>query len=133
MATVSSAAGRAAAILTTGEVFGSALDLQETSDGRVAVDLSFTLGSLTNVIVRFYGSSDDVTYKPIAESGAIVTETLTADAERMYALSLPGVRYFKASVQGTGTVTSSSCAFTYRYSRSYQTASAVDGVLRLTG
>jgi hypothetical protein len=46
MATVTSATGRAAAILTTGEVFGTALDLANTVDGRVTVDLSFTIAHL---------------------------------------------------------------------------------------
>lgn len=131
MATVTSATGRAAAILTTGEVFGTALDLANTVDGRVTVDLTFTIGSLTNVIVKFYGSADDVTYDPLANGIAVLTETLTASAERMYVISAPGVRYFKCSVQGTGTVTSSSCAFVYRY-QPYLTTANLDGASRIT-
>ncbi len=117
MATVTSATGRAADILTTGEVFGTAL--------------TFTIGSLTNVIVKFYGSADDVTYDPLANGIAVLTETLTASAERMYVISAPGVRYFKASVQGTGTVTSSTCAYVYRY-QPYLTSASTDGATRLS-
>lgn len=132
MATLSSTVGRAAAILTNSEVKGAALDLQTLSvDGRVTVDLTFTLGSLTNMIVRFYGSTDDVTYDPIAVNGAVLGETLTANAERMYVLDLPGVRYFKVGVTGTDTLTSSSCAYTYRY-QSYLTAAQTDGGLRIS-
>lgn len=131
MATVTNATGRAAAILTTGEVFGTALDLANTVDGRVTADLTFTIGSLTNVIVKFYGSADDVTYDPIANGIAVLTETLTASAERMYVISAPGVRYFKASVQGTGTVTSSTCAYVYRY-QPYLTTASTDGATRLS-
>lgn len=106
MATVTNATGRAAAILTTGEVFGTALDMAN-------------------------GSADDVTYDPIANGIAVLTETLTASAERMYVISAPGVRYFKASVQGTGTVTSSTCAYVYRY-QPYLTTASTDGATRLS-
>jgi hypothetical protein len=110
--------GRAAAILTTGEVAGAALDLNRTWGGHAVVDLSFTIGSLTNVIVRFYASLDGVTYKPIAVNAAVIAETLTASAERAYVLpNMGGWKYLRVSVQGTGTVTSSSCAFTYRFQK----------------
>jgi hypothetical protein len=111
-------AGRAAAILTTGEVAGATLDLSDAWAGHVAVDLDFTLGSLTNVIVRFYGSEDGSTWKPIANGSVLMTETLTATATRLYLVpALAGVKYFRASVQGTGVVTSSSCAFSYKHWR----------------
>jgi len=108
--------GRSAAILTTGEVAGASFDLNNAHESAVTVDLSFTLGSLTNVIVRFYASTDGVTFDPIASPATVVTETLTASAERCYVLpSLAGWKFFRATAQGTGTVTSSSCAFSYRY------------------
>ena len=108
--------GRAAAVLTTAEVAGNSLDLNTTYASQVTVDLSFTLGSLTNVIVRFYVSMDGTTFVPINVAGALVTETLTANATRAYSMPhLSGWKFFRASAQGTGTVTSSSCSFTYRY------------------
>lgn len=110
--------GRTAAILTTSEVAATALDVNETFGANVSVDLSFTIGSLTNVIVRFYASTDGVTYKSIAVGGVEMAETLTASAERCYVLpSLAGWKYIRASVQGTGTVTGSSAAIVYRYQR----------------
>jgi len=132
MATVASAVGRAAAILTGSEVKSTALDMSNTLDGRVTVDLTFTIGSLTNMIVVFYGSADDITYDPLHTGVALMTETLTASAERMYALSLPGVAYFKVGVVGTGTATSSTTAITYRYQRNYLASSQSDGATRLT-
>jgi hypothetical protein len=133
MATVASSSGRAAAILTNLEVKGTTLDLQTTTaDGRVTVDLSFTIGSLTNMIVVFYGSADDITWDPLHNGVALLTETLTATAERMYTISTAGIRYFTVGVTGTDTLTSSSCAFTYRYNRAYQTGTQTDGVLRLS-
>lgn len=108
------------------------LDLQTVSEGcEVTVDFDFTLGSLTNVIVVLYGSSDNVTYKPIYIGGTAATETLTADGTRFYAVDIPGVRYFKVGVTGTGTVTSSSCAYTYRYIP-YLTTAQTDGVTRIS-
>lgn len=116
MANNKSQVGRAAAILTTGEVAGARINLDRVKDSTVTVDLSFTLGSLTNVVVRFYTSMDGTTYDPIAINAALITETITADAERCYVLpNLAGWKWMRVSVQGTGTVTGSSCAFTYRY------------------
>jgi len=108
--------GRAAAVLTTAEVAGPNLDLNTTYSSQVTLDLDFTLGSLTNVVVRFYASVDGVTWKPINVAGTIMTETLTASATRVYTMPhISGWKFFRASVQGTGTVTSSSADFTYRY------------------
>lgn len=132
MATLANTVGRAAAILTNSEVFGTSLDLQVVSNGcEVVVDLDFTIGSLTNMIVVMYGSADDTTFKPIRMGATAVTETLTASGTRLYALDIPGVRYFKPGVVGTGTVTASSCAFTYRYIP-YMTTAHSDGITRIS-
>lgn len=113
-----SLAARAPAILTTGEVAATALDLNEAWGSHVTVFLDFTIGSLTNVVVRFYVSMDGTNYYPIAAGSAVMTETVTATATRCYApASLAGWKWFRASVQGTGTVTSSSATLTYRYLR----------------
>jgi hypothetical protein len=110
---------RAAAILTTAEVAGAALDLNEGWGGNVGVQLDFTKGSLTNVIIRHYVSMDGTNWYPVyTEAGAQATETITADATRSYKFgSLGGWKFFRSTVQGTGTVTSSSAALTYRYLR----------------
>lgn len=109
--------GRTAAVLTTSEVAGNAFDLNNAHESTVTVDFSFTLGSLTNVVVRAYASTDGVTFDPVTDySGAQWTRTETASVERCYAIpAMPGWKNFRLSVQGTGTVTSSSAAFTYRY------------------
>lgn len=130
MATLGSTTGRAAAILTTGEVDGATLDLQTaTFDGAVTVDFTFTIGSLTNVIVRFYGSPDNSAWKALYSGPTAITETLTASGDRHYVVRAPGLRYFKVSVQGTGTVTSSTCAFTYRY-QTFAATTNTDGAQR---
>ena len=54
MSTTASAVGRAAAILTNGEVFGADLDLQNAINQEGTVDFTFTLGLLTNCVLRFY-------------------------------------------------------------------------------
>lgn len=111
-----SSPGRTAAILTTGEVAGSAMDLNKAHEGQCTVDLSFTLGSLTDITVRFYASMDGTTYDPIYINGAAITEVLTASAERCYVMpSLAGWKFFRVSVQGNGTLTNSTCNFLYRY------------------
>lgn len=108
--------GRASAVLTTGEVAGARINLAKCKDASLTVDLDFTIGSLTNVIVRFYTSMDGTTYKPVAVNGALLTETITANATRCYTVpDLNGWPFFRVSVQGTGTVTGSLCAFNYNY------------------
>lgn len=110
--------GRSAAILTTGEVAGATFDLNNAWGSQVTVDLSFTLGSLTNVVVRFYASMDGTTFDPISIGATVLTETLTASTERCYVVpALPGWKNFRVSLQGTGTTTSSTANFTYRYLR----------------
>jgi hypothetical protein len=114
-----SLAARAAAILTTSEVAAASFDLNNAFNSEVSVDLSFTIGSLTNVVIRFYASMDGVTYKAIAvNGGTLMSETLTASAERCYVVPpLAGWKQFRVTLQGTGTTTSSSATVTYRYLR----------------
>ena len=110
--------GRASAVLTTGEVAGTALSLIGIRGQLVTVDLSFTIGSLTNCTVRFYASMDGTTYDQINIAGSNMQETLTGDSERCYVVpALPGWKWFRVSVQGSGTVTSSLCDFTYRWEK----------------
>ncbi len=112
--------GRASAVLTTGEVAGAALDLDTVKNKQPIVDFSFTQGMLTNVVVRFYGSMDGTTYDLLGDLSVPGTSsvTLTADTERMYIIpALPGVKWFRVTAQGTGTVTNSLCAFTYRWDK----------------
>ncbi len=107
---------RAAAVLTTSEVAGASLDLNTTYASTATVDVDFTLGSLTNVILRFYASMDGVTWKQIVTGGSVLSETLTATASQAFSMPhLSGWKFLRASAQGTGTVTSSSCDITYRY------------------
>lgn len=111
--------GRAAAILVDGsEVAGAAFDLNRAWGSQVTVDLSFTKGSLTNMIARFYVSMDGVTYDPLYDAAGAIefVETLTANGERAYVLpNLSGWKFFRVSAEGTGTATGSSCEFVYRY------------------
>lgn len=109
--------GRTAAILTTGEVAGNAFDLNNAWSSTVTVDASFTIGSLTNVILKAYASTDGVTYDPVTDySGAAWSRTETASVERCYSIpAMPGWKFFRMTAQGTGTLTSSTLNYTYRY------------------
>lgn len=109
---------RAAAILTTGEVAASALDLNETWAAGLTADWSFTIGSLTNVILRFYVSADGSTWVPLlGPTGAALTQTLTATGTGSVPVEARGWKFFRVTAQGTGTVTSSSLTVNYRYLR----------------
>lgn len=110
--------GRASAVLTTAEVAGAALNLGQVKDKILSVDTSFTIGSLTNVILTFYASFDGTNYDVITNGVTAMAETLTASAERCYVVGpLTGYKWFRVSATGTGTVTNSLCAITYRFER----------------
>lgn len=109
-------AARASAILTTGEVAATRIDLNEAFNGRLTVSIDFTLGSLTNGIFRYYVSDDGTTYYPHETTGGgVVSHTLTADGTKSVTIDAPGWKWFRVTVQGTGTVTSSLAAVKYRY------------------
>ncbi len=109
---------RASAVLTTGEVAATRLDLNESYGSQVCVDISFTLGMLTNVTLRYFVSMDGVTYVPFdITGGAVVSTVYTADGTRSVWVNAPGWKFFRVSAQGSGTVTSSLLALTYRYLR----------------
>lgn len=109
---------RSAAILTTGEVAGTSFDLNEAHAGRVCVQVDFTLGSLTNGIFRFYVSADGTNwYTHYGPTGAALTQTLTGNSTLSIPIEAPGWKFLRISVQGTGTVTSSSATTTVRHLR----------------
>lgn len=110
-------AARAAAILTTAEVAATALDLNKSYGSNVTASLDFTIGSLTNVTVRHYVSIDGTTYYPIVvDGGTVMSEVLTASSTRAYVMpSLAGWKYYRMTLQGSGTATSSTASITYRY------------------
>lgn len=112
---VAAPAARAAAILTTAEVAGTSFPLTNAQDNCVSVESDFTIGSLTNVILRFYVSNDNSTFIPLEDTAGGVSRTLTATGKRSFTLRAPGWNWFRVSAQGTGTVTSSSLALNYRF------------------
>jgi hypothetical protein len=116
-----SQAVRASAILTTGAVATDRVDLNNANSGSdLSVQVDFTLGSLTNVILKPYVSMDGTTYYQLASAAASTLEsvTLTADDTRAWRMPVPaGWKWFRLTAQGTGTVTSSLLALTVRYSR----------------
>lgn len=127
MSTVGSLVGRADAIPTNAEVFGADLDLHNAVNQEGTVDFAFTLGSLTNCILRFYAGPAAAPTNPLHLDGIKQEYTITATSSGSFAFRCPGSRYFRASVEGTGTVTDSSASFTYRYNDS------LVGVLRDDG
>lgn len=110
--------GRAAAVLTTSEVAGTTLNLLSARpfEARLAVDVDFTVGSLTNCTFRFYASVDGANFDLIYIGGTSSSIVLTADGDLCVVLPpLVGYKYFRVSAQGNGTVTNSSAAFSYRW------------------
>lgn len=130
MAIQTSAVGRASAVLTTGEVFGADLDLRASLDGKVAVAFSFTIGSLTSATVNVYAGATANPTTPLVVNGVVQTESLTGSIDKTYVFDCAGARYFRISVTGVGTVTSSLCEYTYEIN-DYETTSKQDGNVRV--
>ncbi len=114
-----SVAARASAILTGSEVAAARLDLNAIRGSRVSVDVTFTIGSLTDVTIRFYASMDGTTYKPIfVGAGDLEPLQLVLGATGNACIPVPpldGWKFFRATAQGAGTATSSALALTYRF------------------
>lgn len=108
--------GRASAVLTTGEVSGASLLLDNVWGGEVNTQFSFTLGMLTNVTLRAYVSMDASTWFPLADDdGSVWSQVPTADRTGSVVHHCGGWKYFKLTAQGSGTVTNSLLAFTHRF------------------
>jgi len=112
------AVARASAVLTTGEVAAAKFDLNEAFDSQVSVQVDFTLGMLTNVTLRGYVSMDGTTWYNLSSIlGGATSAALTADAAIGYVFRAPGWKWFRLTAQGSGTVTNSLLALTYRWLR----------------
>ena len=117
---------RSAAILTGSYVAGTVLGPVETTSGvpaahpsrynQLTILASFTIGSLTNSIIKIEFSHDGVTYYQetydSSPSSGVITESLGTrkmTATGNYRITIPiKDNYIKISAIGTGTVTGSS-------------------------
>lgn len=105
---------RALLALTASEVQATEWKTEQSSNGAVAVDLRFTMAAAETCTIRFYGSHDGTTYVKVADDTVGLSETLTVSTDKAYRFSsLPGLRFFRCSVQGTGT--NSTAAIYYRW------------------
>lgn len=111
---------RDAAILTNSYVAGTVLDysnVNPSDNNQLIVYFAFTKGSLTSAELKFEFSHDGVTYYQetfSSVSGGTSTDSVgvhTYTASGNYRIAIPiKDNYIKISVNGTGTVTSSSAA-----------------------
>lgn len=108
---------RASAVLTTGEVNGTSFGLNKAHGSRCSVDLRFTIGSLTNVTVRYYVTdADALVWVPLETAGGgVVSHVLSADTKKSVLIDAPGWSYLRVSAQGSGTVTDSLLEVKARY------------------
>lgn len=108
--------GRASAVLTTGEVSGASLLLDNVWGGEVTTQFSFTLGMLTDVTLRAYVSMDASTWFALADDdGSAWSQVPTATRTGAVVHHCAGWKYFKLTAQGSGTVTNSLLDFTHRF------------------
>ncbi len=98
---------RASAVTTNAEVAGTTFTVNNAKGSKFNVHVSFTLGMLTNGIFKWYVSKDGTTFVPMSDYAGNVSYTLTASTEKVYNFDAGGWRFFRVSVEGTGTVTSS--------------------------
>lgn len=95
---------RASAVLTTGAVASSTISLPATFDQNLVLFCDFTIGSLTNVIITPQVSYDGTNWFDLTDPGAL---TVTATGKKAIPLQCAGAKMFRATAQGTGTVTGS--------------------------
>ena len=117
-------AARASVVLTNGEVAATALDISKAGnmavhDAQVRVRADFTVGNLTNVIIRGYSSQDGTTYDLMyGEGGLAAIYTLTAtDTVTITLPRADGSNYVRVTAQGTGDFTGSLLALDYHWLR----------------
>jgi hypothetical protein len=110
-------AARASAVLTNGEVAATRIDIAECCDAELTVRADFTVGNLTNVILRCYVSADGTTYDLLyGPDGTACVYTLTAtDTLAISVPQLSGYKFFRVTAQGTDDFTNSLLALWYKY------------------
>ena len=105
---------RAAAILTTGVVATTGLDISAATGCLFLLD--FTIGSLTRIDVLTEYSLDGTTWIPKRDTSGVggITAAVALSATGKYYISDTNVgwRNIRLTVQGVGTVTSSSLTVT---------------------
>jgi hypothetical protein len=80
------------------------LDIHRTLDGRVQVHASFTLGLLTNVVLKPQVLGPDSTWRDVTDPGSL---TLTASGDKAFLVPCAGCKQFRVLITSSGTVTSS--------------------------
>lgn len=112
---------RASAILTTSNVLSTTITVPQAGGvipKAVHIYADFTIGSLTNVILTPAGAAQD---NPVAASYYLcpdVAKTITATGAYHYRVALEefgGAQYIGIFAKGTGTVTSSAVAVSYKF------------------
>src|SRR6266702_5159221 len=102
---------RVAVVLTNSAVATAVQNVQNTIDGWIQVYVDFTLGSLTNVIIKpQVNDGTSSTWSDVTDPGTL---TLTADGNKAFAVNCKGAKQFRCTATGTGTVTSSSLAIRF--------------------
>jgi hypothetical protein len=130
MAIVGTSAGRAAAVLTNGEVYGTVVDLQGAMDGKLSVDLTFTIDTLTSVTWRLAVGDTVPPTETLWINGMAMTGSLTASTEAKMTFDCAGYRYARFALTGVGAVGASSAAFDYDYN-DYELGTKQDGLPRM--
>lgn len=107
-------AARSAAVLTNSAVAAKVMNVFDIPEGIVSVEVSFTLGSLTNGIFNPQVSMDSSTWFDLSDPGAL---TLTATGTKAFPCVCKGWKFFRVTATGTGTVTSSSATINYHWQK----------------
>jgi hypothetical protein len=131
MAFTGTSAGRTAAVLTNGEVYGTVVDLQSAMDGKVAVDLTFTIDTLTSVTWRMAVGPTNTPTETLWVNGLAMTGSLTASTEAKMVFDCAGYRYARFALTGVGAVGASSAAFDYDYN-DYEATTRELGEVRIS-
>jgi len=124
------AVGRAILETTNGEVAGADLDMRNSLDGNVTVEVILAMGALTTATIRLYAGPAAAPTSPLAVNGVIQEYVMNAAATVQYTVPVAGLRYFRASVEGDAGFAGSFCTINYYYN-DYRLTTLQDGSPRV--
>ena len=135
MASRTTLAARTTGVLSGGGAtdYATTLDMNNTLDGWVTVEVTGTLGNLTNIILDCRAGSTNTPVGKLGNGNAVMTETIT-DANWIRVISWKvNARYFRVSVTGTGAdPTDSDAVINYYYQPNAMTGALKDGAISIT-
>jgi len=136
MATRTTVAARTTAALTGGgaEDYAADLDMNNTLDGWVTVEVTGTTALLDSITLAFHAGPAATPTGTISNGAAAMTETIAAATWTRVVSFKVNARYFRVSVTGVGAggPVGSDAVINYYYQPNAMTGALVNGAIKIT-